>query len=366
MLKRRILLVMPELFFGGAETQFRRLIEKIDKSCFELYVIVEHSNNRPNDVNVQKFIKDNSEVSFDFLNRLTTEGSIITRYLSYYRANNIISYYIEKYNPQIVVVYSRIGLKLLNTFSRYKIPTLYSERNVWNNPERFWKQNGFLLKKCTKIVCNSIDAQNLIKFHNLNAEYIPNGIEVTDILDNISSDNYRIVVPARIAPVKNQEVVIEALKYIPLSKIKVRFIGVVEDTIYYNELIGLCNSINVKGVVEFREFTSNAEDIYRDADLIILPSLVEGLSNVILESYMYGRLILLSNISQNVKAGSSQQIYFNPEDPKDLADKIELLKRMKREEINVLISKNRDFVISNYDIKHMVNLYEEILKSMIN
>lgn len=365
MVKYRTLLIMPELFFGGAETQFRRIIEKIDKNCFELHVLVEHSNNGHNDANVKKFVKDNSKVTFDFLSELTTEGNIITRYRSYYKANSIIKYYIKKYDPQIVIVYSRIGLKLLNTLSRYRIPTLYSERNVWNNPSKFWKQNSFFLKKCSKIVCNSIDAQRLFKSHGLNADYIPNGIEVTEVLDKDPSDCYHIVVPARITPVKNQKIVIEALKYMTLSQIKVKFIGAVEDKIYYGRLINLCKEYNINEIVEFSDFTSEIEDIYREADLIILPSFVEGLSNVILESYMYGRLILLSNISQNVNAGSVCQMYFDPRKPKELVEKIEFLKKLEKKEIDNLTSINRNFVIKNYNIKYMVNSYEKIMNNMI-
>ncbi|MCI8662035.1 MAG: glycosyltransferase [Hungatella sp.] len=366
MVKYRVLLLMPELFFGGAETQFRYLIEKIDKDCFELYVLVEHSNNRNNDLNTEKYVRDNVKVQFEFLNNLTTEGTSVARYASYLRANIIINHYIKKYNPQIVVVYSRIGLKLLNTVSRYKIPSLYSERNVWNNPSRFWRENRFFLNKCSKIVCNSIDAQKLFKSHNIDAEYIPNGIEIADVLDNVISDYYRIVVPARITPIKNQRIVIEALKYMTTLNLKICFIGVIEDKTYYDELIKLCKCINVSEIVEFKEFTTRVEDIYREADLIILPSFVEGLSNVILESYMYGRLVLLSNISQNINVGSEKQMYFNPKNPKDLADKIEILKNMKKKEIDILTGINRDFVIANYDIKYMVNLYEKILKAMIN
>ena len=49
--KLRIALVMPELFHGGAESQFRLLLENLDPQRYEVTVILEQSysdaNRRP-------------------------------------------------------------------------------------------------------------------------------------------------------------------------------------------------------------------------------------------------------------------------------------------------------------------------------
>lgn len=360
----KVLLIMPELFFGGAETQFRKLITNIDRKKFSLTVLVEHSNGRTNDEKVSLFIEQNKDVDFRFVFGLglTTDGKVFNRYISYAKANLYIRKYIKEIKPDLVFVYSRIGLKLVRTLKSLGVPTIYSERNVWNNPNVFWKQNGYFLKHCTRITCNSIDAKSLIEGHNLTVMYIPNGIEEKNILAEDQHDNkYDIVIPARIAPVKNQKTVIESLKYVKHQNVHIRFIGVVEDIAYYEQLISICKDNGLESKVSFEGFCSDPIEIYQNANLVILASFFEGLSNVILESYMYGRMLLASNITQNTAVGSENQLYFNPNNPIDIANKIDEIYEMTIQDKKQCIQGNREYVINNFSVNKMIQSYEKLI-----
>lgn len=363
----KVLLIMPELFYGGAETQFRKLITNIDREKFSLTVLVEHSNGGMNDEKVNLFLEQNKDVVFRFMSGLTTDGNVLNRYISYAMANLYIRKYIKEIEPDLVFVYSRIGLKLVKTLRLLGVPTIYSERNVWNNPSVFWKQNGSFLRQCSKISCNSIDAKSLIESHNLTVTYIPNGIEEKNILvEDHTSNKYNIVVPARIAPVKNQKTIIESLRYVKHSNIHIRFIGVVEDTAYYEQLVSICKDINLESRVSFEGFCSDPMMIYQNADLIVLASFFEGLSNVILESYMYGRMLLASNITQNTAVGSENQLYFDPNNPIDIANKIDEIYEMSIQDKNQCIQSNRVYAINNFSVNKMVQSYEKIIIETIN
>ena len=106
--------------------------------------------------------------------------------------------------------------------------------------------------------------------------------------------------------------------------------------------------------------------IYQNADLIVLASFFEGLSNVILESYMYGRMLLASNITQNTAVGSENQLYFDPNNPIDIANKIDEIYEMSIQDKNQCIQSNRVYAINNFSVNKMVQSYEKIIIETIN
>lgn len=364
--KKKILLLMPELFHGGAEKQFREIISRINKQHFSVFVIISNSYSNDNEEIELEFIRENPDVEFFFLNGLHENGNTILRYISAFKLNCKVVPLLKQIKPDIVLVYTLLGLKISYLCKLRGLKVIFSERNSGEYPYRFYRNNNIFLKSLSEFICNSKPAQENIKENGINAKYIPNGIMESEILPLSETDVYEIVVPARIARVKNQEIVIHAASLLKDDNIKIRFIGKTEDSGYLKQLNELATSLGVEKRIEFATYTTDIIDIYRNSDLIILPSISEGFSNVLLESYMYGRLCLASDIPMNKEVGSDCQRFFAIDDPDNLAIEILRIKNMEKAYVEKEIVNNHNYVTQNFSINTMVYNYQKLFNILTN
>ena len=96
---------------------------------------------------------------------------------------------------------------------------------------------------------------------------------------------------------------------------------------------------------------------------LILPSLYEGLPNVICEAFIASRPVLASNVCDNsllVEEGK-RGFLFDPTDPQALADTIERFISLTQKEWYQLSINARDYAEEHLSIDRMVNEYETLL-----
>ena len=72
-------------------------------------------------------------------------------------------------------------------------------------------------------------------------------------------------------------------------------IGHIADSIYYNKILSYIKTNNLAGKTQIITNCNNVSVYYPLADVVILPSLYEGFSNVLLECMMFKKLLFLSN-----------------------------------------------------------------------
>lgn len=60
--KIKIMIIMPELFHGGAEKQFRYLIEGIDKKQFSINVVLEQSTDKRDVEMTEQYMERHKEI----------------------------------------------------------------------------------------------------------------------------------------------------------------------------------------------------------------------------------------------------------------------------------------------------------------
>lgn len=362
--KIKLLLIVPELYHGGAEKQFRNIISHINKDEFEIIVAVEHSYGSGDLHLEEQFINENKDVAFIYLRGLNVTDSAFKRHASALLINLEILPLIGSFRPDIVMFYTLLGLKIAILAGLFGSRCIYGERNSGLYPERFYTNQSVFLKHTTCFIANSKVAQNNLILHNLHAEYIPNGIENRKIIPQRRLPEFTIVVPARIARVKNQEILIRAIAKIK-EKLHVTFIGKVEDAGYKASLTQLAEDLNVTDRIVFLDYTNEVTDIYTNANLIVLPSISEGFSNVILESYMYGRLCLVSDIVMNRDVGANEQRYFNIDSENELRNQIIEIMHMPQEIADAEIKKNHEYVVRNYSMENMTMMYENVFKKSV-
>ena len=345
---------MPELFHGGAEKQFRAIISGLDKKAYEVIVVDEHVYGNTDVELNKKFLQNNKQVHYIELKKRKT-----SRLLKYLLINKDMLFILLKYKPGLVFSSS---LKLSSLCNLLRIPFVYSERNSAMG-ENYYKKKKKALLQSTWVTCNSITAWEQLKAHGIEAQFIANGIEECE-MDAQEPEEALIVVPARISAEKNQEVVIEALKFIP-NNAKVILVGKVSETEYLEHIRNRINDLNFNDRVKILEFTNDIKNLYQKSSVIVLPSLTEGLSNVILESYMYGRICILSDIPQNKAAGSDNQRYFEPTSAKILADKIIEVLQLNSDEYRQECILNHEYVINRFGMKKMIEEYRKVFDDII-
>lgn len=361
--KIKLLLIVPELYHGGAEKQFRNIISHINKENLDIMVAIEHSYSS-RDLQLEgQFIKENKNVVFKSLQYLNVVGSTYKRHVSALLINAELLPVLVSFRPDIVLFYTLLGLKTAMLAGFLGSKCIYGERNSGLYPEKFYKNQRAFLKHTTCYIANSKSAQRNLNLHGLHAEYIPNGIEKMRMIPKKELSEFTIVVPARIARVKNQEILIKAISMIK-EKLHVTFIGKVEDTKYKTSLIRLAGELNVTDRIDFLDYTNDIIEIYANASLIVLPSISEGFSNVILESYMLGRLCLASDIVMNRDVGAHGQRYFKLDGLNELRNQIVEVMQLPQEIADVEIDRNHEYVVRNFSMDNMTMMYENLIKSV--
>jgi glycosyltransferase involved in cell wall biosynthesis len=183
--------------------------------------------------------------------------------------------------------------------------------------------------------------------------------------------NYRFPVKkigfaGRITRIKNIERIINIWKIISSKNPQFKFfiIGPTDDLNYYNHLQELINSINLSSKVEFIN-TLDREDWVNKIDLLFLASKMETQPYVVLESFASGILNVVPNIGglpETVK--DAGLIYDFQAKDEEIAN--QLLNLISNENLyEEMILKGRKLAEETYNIKRMLNEYENVYKNFL-
>lgn len=355
MKEKRILLLMREYVLGGAETQFRYLIEYAEHHGWKLDVIIEHDLKLKN-----TFVKDVS-AKMKHVKFYESEGD---------RAGgkmllNVLFHIIKtmphvKYNS--CLIYYPRDLAFVPFIRALGIRVIYSERvDAAEIAENSYYQR--CLKLCSCIMANSKYAKK--KLETLTGKkvvLIRNGKPaVSEISIKKEHKIRRILVPARIAPPKNQILPLYYLKECNDFRGKIIFAGFVEDRSYYSKLKQFVSKNGLQDRVEFPGYIKDINKEYEKADLILLPSFAEGTPNVVLEAYACGRPAIVSDIDMEKDVVPNPRLRFGIKDPMGIDACIKYIQEMSDEKYSQLIEKNRGFVLKNYSIEKMTESFYRFL-----
>ncbi len=212
-----------------------------------------------------------------------------------------------------------------------RVPTIIaSERNVdiWEQPVKL--HLGRALARITqRIVANAEAVRRYLVACGVPAEQvvtIRNGVDVQRFarpLDvaalrralGVAPDDVLAAVVARLEPQKGHDVIIEAAARLRDTCPRLRFLFVGGGS-RARELPALVLARGLADRILFTGFRTDAADLLRAADLSVLVSTKEGLSNTLLESLAAGRPVIASAVGGNPEVVSSDVgILIPPRDP---------------------------------------------------
>ena len=363
------LLIMPALFSGGAEKQYRYIMSEIADKNRKVVVLLLNLPLKGEEEKTKIFIDEHKNIEFYQLdgnvlncNKNSKISIFLNKIIALYKQWRWIHSYLKN-NRINVVMFSYVTQLLLTPFfNKNNIKIIFNERNTGRQIcDKAFKIK--LLKKCFAIIANSKYAANYIEERTgLDVEIYNNGMEKKKI-EHLTHNFFVITVPARIVKIKNQMLVLKSLNLMENKQdIRIKFAGITEDEQYERELKNYIEKHNLQENVEFMGYVNNMNSLYEQTDILILPSFEEGTPNVLLEAYMYRLFPLASNIPMNKDCCLYEELLFDPNDPQMLANKIDLVrKQLLVKDVKKVLDSNELYVNSEYSIKKLKERYSRLL-----
>lgn len=212
-----LLMIVSSLYCGGEEKQYRYIIDSIENEGKSIVVLLLNHPMKSVEEASQLFIERHGNVEFIqlsgnainsvFKGGFAVKAAKIRNVLSLY---SFLKKYLKQHNIDRAMFSHVIPLLMVPLFNKYDIEAIYNERNTGRQVcDRWFKIN--LLRRCHKVVANSSFAANYIENRTgKRVEVLNNGIEIS-VIEKKPHENFNIVVPARITPIKNQMVVLKAI-----------------------------------------------------------------------------------------------------------------------------------------------------------
>ena len=360
-----ILIIMPELYYGGAETQFRLLIKGLSETGFTIRVLVLQSYNKNNRDDDLAFIEKMSK-AVEFVK---CDGIDQSNKLHFFKIAKMVGNQIKRNETNCIVLYDGLSMLATRLISRMRVPVIVCERNSGCYSKRTIPLRKFLcFEAASAIVCNSLTAQRNYSKYGYSIKCIYNGVSSeyrSDISNSVNDGT--VLIPGRITPVKNQLFAIKALLKCDCTQVhKIILAGETDSEAYKNQIEEVISQYKGPIQIEILGFCKEMDLLYAQSNLILLPSISEGCPNVLLEGMAKGILCLASDIPQNRDVINDDRFLFDLADENDLGTKLKRLFRMSSEEIETVLNSNRKIIEKNYSTNRMVSSYDRLIKYVVN
>ena len=238
----------------------------------------------------------------------------------------------------------RKGIKKLFFIDRFFYHFVDEVIAVSNAVKKFLVENKKLPEDKIKVIYNGVD---LNKFHpnvsnSSNNSNVSNGSHVSNdshisnghqprTTHHAPRTNFTVGVIGRLEPQKGHKYFLEAIKLLNNKYSDVRFVIAGEGSLR-QELEQQVNSLGIKNRIEFLGYRKDIVNLLQEIDLLVLPSLYEGLPLVVLEAGAMGKPVIATNVdgSPEVIINKETGLIIPPEDSTALKDALELFLKDRR------------------------------------
>ncbi|MCF6366607.1 MAG: glycosyltransferase family 4 protein [Bacteroidales bacterium] len=224
-----------------------------------------------------------------------------------------------------------------------------------------WRKSEIIIAKCKT-------EKDMIKAINpkLKIKIIYNGVDTEKFIpaEKQPTDTLRIICPARLIKRKGQYTLIEAISNLKKEgiKIKVELIGEGDEKEAYIKFAkekGVSDQIVFSGYIPRK----NMPNKYQNANVFVLPSYNEGMSNALLEAMACGLPVVVTNVGGTKElVDESNGFIFNP------GDVIALTKILKQLSGNIKqidkLGQNSRLKAEQFNWENIANKYPELFKTI--
>ena len=305
----------------------------------------------------------------------------IESFFSYIASKKTAEIIVADWNPDIIHLHGSLSEGLLGVGLKRKhnkplLITVYGE-----DITRFAKQAPssylakFTLKNSDVIICQSEFLENEIKkiglknkkffiipMGALTSKFKPRNKNSARNILNLPKNKKIILFVGHLVTRKGVEYLIKAMGIL-IEKDKNILCCVIGKGELDENLRKLSSELNIEPYILFLGQKTNEEVVpYMNAcDILVLPSLNEGLPVILCEALACGKPVVATNVAGNPEVINKDVGYLvKPKDENDLAEKIELALN-KRWNIKKILERAKKFSVSS-SAKKLFNVYNSLLK----
>ena len=355
--KIKILHCIHSLSGGGAERQLGLLVRAVENDKFEnaiFYIDDTGYNKQKKSINLYK-------------------GKRSSRYdLSVFTSiNNAI----KQFKPDVVHAWlpAAITIPAIIMSALNRIPCVYSYRTKM----QFYRLLSipefivvFFLS--SRLVANNPIIQSSFPYRSLfrykRGVEIYNAVEVDPIFIRQRRESkktkVRILYVGRLIPSKNIDCLLKAVAMLDIeASWELTLCGDGEER---QKLESYAVELGIEEQVKFTGFVADVYSIMQNSDIMVLPSLYEGMPNVFLEALAIGLPCIVSDIvaHREIVRDTKCALIFDPNAPNDLKNRIEnILKDTDQEKLLINSGMN---VAKKYTTGTMAGEYMKLYKNIVS
>ncbi len=276
----------------------------------------------------------------------------------------------EKGIPTVAIVYDLQHLDYPNFFTHEE----RQQRDLFL---------GNLLQVAQKLICISeFSRQSFLTKLNAPAEKLSvihisvhdrwAGLDPATVIENLQKlgldDRNYAFYPANYWPHKNHRMLLAAYeiyqKNFPDNTLNLVFTGALKQE--EQKLREMVAEAGLSDRVHFLGYLGEAqlESVWRGCQFLVFPSLYEGFGIPVLEGMVFGKPVLSSTAGSLPEVGGDAVIYFDPQNPEELADCLSQIDGNKAAAIN-LIDKGYER-LKLFESERMVQEYLEVFSEVVS
>ncbi|MEE8059761.1 MAG: glycosyltransferase [Pseudomonadales bacterium] len=289
------------------------------------------------------------------------------------RIFNELSRIVDEVKPDVIHAWlpAAITIPTMLIAWRKNIPVIFSYRNRMFFQRRISYPEYVVALLCVdKIVSNNLIEQSIVPFRWLyklkQGETIYNAVlqlARTKPLIEEPKSNYRLIFIGRLTAQKNVLFVIKA------------FVGLKDSDNWHLDIFGegelraeleqLVQALGLADRITFKGFTSNPSKVMLNADLLLFPSLYEGMPNVLVEAFSVGVPVIASDIpaSRDVVKDTDCVEWFSPGDEYVFQEKVKTFlsdPMLFNKKVSNALEHSKQFSIAA-----MADKYDKVYRSLL-
>lgn len=279
---------------------------------------------------------------------------------------------VDDFKPDLIITFmphNGLLVRSLRFFKFASIPIIYGIRNTYKNIFSWQYIADLILSFSSYNVYNSPASLDQMLVKN-NSYYIPNGYDnnwkISELKNkcNISLKKFAII--GRVLDQKNQIEIIEAFNRIKIKGFEnftLDLYGDLPCVDYEKKVKSLIIKYNLENHINIYGKVNNVELIYSSVSNIIIPSKREGCPNVLFESLLTKRLVIMSTKANSGKFVNNKNclLYNNETELDDF-----LIRILNDTNFDHIVESGYNAVKQKYSMDLMVSSYNNLIKSILN
>lgn len=237
------------------------------------------------------------------------------------------------------------------------LDSLYKKFYVKRDADFYIVETDDVREKMYRVL--NIPKQDIFVVGNTYSEYFDREDAPTFELAEKRSNEFRLITIAHNYPHKNLLVIKEVLPYLKSEKFHYKFFVTIDEKSYQEHFEGMNEQVINLGPVPSKYCPS----LYQQCDALFLPTLLESFTASYPEAMKMQKPILTSDLSFAHSICGDAAVYFDPLDPKDIAEKIIRLSEDKVLQ-NELIDKGLERLESFETAKSRAQKYIDICENI--